>query len=211
VPRATPALAAILVLAPALAAIFVLAGCDRGRDEGPASGGIGAVYDPPRPAPRLHLSGAGGVFDLSQERGHAVLVFFGFTRCPDVCPETLARWAKVRAALGADSGRVRFVFVSVDPDHDTPAIAAEYARTFHPSFLGLSGSAAEVGEVALAWGVAAKPAATAGATPDSGIQVVHTAQVFVVDGEGLLRWSYGRSATVEEIAAGVRGILGTRG
>jgi protein SCO1/2 len=199
-----------LALAIALAAVLPLAGCEGGHDDGPASIQMDAAYDPPRPAPRLHLSGAAGAFDLSQERGRAVLVFFGFTRCPDVCPETLARWVKVRAALGADSARARFVFVSVDPDHDTPAIAADYARSFHPSFVGLSGTAAEVGEVALGWGVAAKRAVPGGAGPDSSEEMVHTTQVFVVDGDGLLRWRYGRSASVEEIAAAVRRLLRAR-
>lgn len=157
----------------------------------------GALYDPPKPAPALRLSGdAGAAFDLATERGRVVLVYFGFTNCPDVCTIVLKRWAKVRAELGADTSRVRFVFVSVDPEHDTPAVAAAYARRFDPSFLGVSGTEAEIGEIALAWGIAKGKA--------------HTTQVFVVNPEGLIPWGYGSGATVEEIVLGIRAVGGAR-
>lgn len=179
--------------AAAVAAFLVVAGC--GGDGGRASleSLPGALYDPPRPAPALRLTDADGhPFDLARERGHVVLVFFGFTECPDVCPATLQRWKEVRAALGPDSSMARFVFVSVDPENDTPAVAAAYARRFDPAFVGLSGTAAEIGEVALAWNVSKERA--------------HTTQVFVVNPEGMIPWGYGRSASVEEIVAGIRTI-----
>lgn len=168
------------------------------RDESSALQSLpGALYDPPKPAPALRLSDAAGApFDLTSERGRVVLVYFGFTECPDVCPVVLKRWAEVRAALGADTSRVRFVFVSVDPEHDTPAVAAAYARRFDSSFLGVSGTDAEVGEAALAWGVAKGRA--------------HTTQVFVVNSEGLIPWGYGIGATVEQIVQGVRAVARAR-
>lgn len=180
-------------------------GCSpRGGDGGDASDSRGrdafeslpgAIYDPPRPAAPLRLSGADGVpFDLGAQRGRVVLVFFGFTACPDVCPATLDRWVRVRAALGADSTRVRFVFASIDPERDTPAAAEAYAKRFDPTFVGLSGTRAAVEETARAWGVAL----------DSGGAPTHTTQVFVVDSKGLVRWGYGRSASVEEITRGIR-------
>ena len=186
-----------LLLAGAL--LGTLAGCGGGDGDstsrGTAGGGLeslpGAIYDPPKPAPALRLSDAEGrPFDLSNERGRIALVFFGFTECPDICPATLQQWARVRVALGPDTSRVRFVFVSIDPEKDSPAIAAEYARKFDPSFVGLSGTVAEIGEVALAWGVSKDRA--------------HTTQVFVVNPEGLIPWGYGRSASVEEIVRGIR-------
>jgi len=188
-----------LLLAGAL--LGALAGCGGGRDDATSrdaeGGGLeslpGAIYDPPKPAPALRLSDADGrAFDLANERRSVVLVFFGFTECPDICPATLQRWAQVRAALGPDSSRVRFVFVTVDPESDTPAVAAAYARRFHPSFMGLSGTPAEIGEIALAWGVSKGRA--------------HTTQVFVVNPEGLIPWGYGRSASVEEIVKGIRAL-----
>jgi protein SCO1/2 len=190
-----------LVLVLTAATLGGVVGC--GGNDVPATGGgghaplealPGAIYDPPRPAPALRLTGADGrAFDLAAERGHVVLLFFGFTQCPDICPSTLRRWAEVRALLGVDSSRVRFVFVSVDPENDTPSIAAAYARTFDPSFVGLSGTTAEIQQVALAWNV---PAAR-----------THSSQVFVVDPEGLIPWGYGRSAEVEEIVRGLRAVL----
>lgn len=153
----------------------------------------GALYDPPRPAAPIRLSDSEGpAFDPSKLTGQVTLVFFGFAECPDVCPLTLQRWAEVRSALGADSSIARFLFVSVDPEHDTPAEAAAYARRHHPAFRGFSGTRAEVEETALAWGVAPGRA--------------HTSQVFVVDAKGMIRWGYGRSATVETIVRGIRTI-----
>ena len=93
----------------------------------------------PRPAPPLRLVEHGGrAFDLAAERGKVVLLFFGYTHCPDICPTTLADWRRVHAALGADTSRVRFVFVTTDPERDTPEVAQQYARQFHPAIIGLS-------------------------------------------------------------------------
>jgi protein SCO1/2 len=198
----------------AVAGFLALAGCGGGEPASTLPGG--ALYDPPRPAPALRLTdGNGDRYDLAHERGRVVLVFFGFTRCPDVCPATLQRWVQVRDALGPDASRVRFLFVSVDPERDTPAIAAAYAAGFDARFVGVSGAEREVGETALAWGVGATRAPGGGGDDggndggdgDGGYDIVHASQVFVVDADGLLRWGYGRATTVEEIATGVRSLL----
>jgi protein SCO1 len=181
-----------------LLGLAALAGCGGDGGDSAARGGSanlqslpGAIYDPPRPAPALRLTGAdGNAFDLASERGHVTLVFFGFTACPDLCPTTLHRWAEVHAALGADTALARFVFVSTDPEHDTPAAAAAYARKFGPSFVGLSGTEAEIRQIALAWSV---PMGRS-----------HSAQVFVVDREGLIPWGYGRDAETASIVRGIR-------
>lgn len=191
-PRGSAARAAAAFLALAVA----LAGCGDTAERPPDL--PGAVYEPPRPAPALRLSGAAGPYDLAADRGRVVLVFFGFTNCPDICPATLENWKKVRGLLGADAARARFLFVSVDPKRDTPEIAARFAAEFDSSFVGIAGTEAEIAEVALAWGV------TVGGGPE---EIVHASQVFVVDPEGRLRWGYGRSAGVEAIAAGIRSFL----
>src|SRR5262245_9774609 len=130
-----------------LVALLGIAACGRGggvaahSPQTPADSLPGAVSDPPRPAAPLRLTaGQCTRFDIAAQRGRVVLVFFGFTACPDICPTTLARWTEVRAALGADTSRVRFVFASIDPEHDTPALADAFAKQFHPSFIGLSGT-----------------------------------------------------------------------
>lgn len=176
----------------------------------------GTLLEPPRPAPALALPSAAGRVDLAAERGAVTLVFFGYTRCPDVCPTTLADWARARRALGADTSGVRWVFVSVDPARDTPADADAYAKRFAPAFTGVSGTPAEIATVARAWGVAAPempatahaahgaaPSVLPGSTPDAAM-LAHTAHTFVVDAEGRLRLLVSPGTRPEDLAADVR-------
>ena len=117
-----------------LAGLLLLAACSAA----PAFNGV--VLDPPEPAPPLRLADSAGTrFDLAAETGKVALVFFGYTHCPDVCPTTLVDWRHVADSLGSQAATVRFVFVSVDPDRDTPAVAQRYAARFSPAFLGLYG------------------------------------------------------------------------
>ena len=176
----------------------------------------GSPVDPPAPAPALALTAGGGrAFDLAQERGKVVLVFFGYTHCPDVCPTTLADWSKARRLLGADTANVRWVFVSVDPERDPPDTAAAYARRFDPAFVGLSGTPAQLEAVRAAWGVAAvpdtpetDPHAAHGAGQAAPMTMVsHTPRTFVVDGEGRLRLLFDPQSRPEGIAADVRALL----
>jgi protein SCO1/2 len=111
-----------------------------------------------------------------------MLVFFGFTRCPDVCPITMARLAKIHHD-GGEPGDVRVVMITVDPDHDTPEIIGNYARAFHPDFVGLSGSNSQVAAAARSFFV--------GYAEIGGGQFTHTEVVAVVDRAGLLRFIYG--------------------
>mgnify|MGYP002789635029 CR=1 FL=1 len=78
---------------------------------------------------------------LADFRGKVVTVFFGFTHCPDVCPTTLAEMALVAKELGGDADRLQVLFVTVDPERDTPEVLRRYVPSFHPSFLGLYGNA----------------------------------------------------------------------
>jgi protein SCO1 len=194
----------------ALAALAPLAACDDMRPYN------GLVYDSLEPAPALALGAPGGrTFDLAGERGKVVLVFFGYTRCPDVCPTTLADWAKVKRALGTRADRVRFVFVSVDPERDTPEATHRYAQRFDPAFVGLAGTPAQTEEVKRAWKVAAYPdvampgdTAHGGAHGDSAShRVVHSPPVFVVDRQGRLRLVYTSGATSDEVAADIARLL----
>ena len=176
----------------------------------------GSPVDPPAPAPALALTGAGGrPFDLTSERGKVVLVFFGYTRCPDVCPTTLADWSKARRALGADTAQVRFVFVSVDAERDPPDSAAAYARRFDPAFVGLAGTAEQLEAVRSAWGVAATPETpqadphaahgAGGAVPMT--MISHTPRTFVIDPEGRLRLLFAPDVRPDDVAADVRALL----
>ena len=139
-----------------------------------------------------------------------MLVFFGYTHCPDVCPTTLADWGRARRALAGDTSRVRFLFVSVDPDRDPPDSAAAYARRFDPAIVGVSGSAAQIAEVTGAWGVAAMPDAS-GDSAHAGMSMAatmsHTARTFVVDPDGRLRLVFASDARPDDVAADVRALL----
>ncbi|MGZ8412040.1 MAG: SCO family protein [Gemmatirosa sp.] len=179
----------------------------------------GSPVEPPAPAPALALAAGGGrSFDLAQERGNVVLVFFGYTRCPDACPTTLADWSKAKRLLGADSARVRWVFVSVDPERDPPDSAAAYARRFDPAFVGLGGTPAQLEAVRAAWGVAAVPetpqADPHAAHPAQGsgqaapmTMVSHTPRTFVIDPEGRLRLLFDPASRPEGIAGDVKALL----
>lgn len=121
---------------------------------------------------------------LGDFRGKAVLLFFGYTHCPDACPTTMAKMARAVDLLGEDGKRVQGLFVTLDPARDTAQVLAEYVPAFHPSFLGLNGSEAEVGHVAEDFKLF-----FARQAPDaSGFYTVdHQAAVFAFDPQGRLR------------------------
>jgi protein SCO1/2 len=141
---------------------------------------------PPRHAAALavRLAEAGGrVFDLAAERGRVVIVFFGFTNCPDVCPTTMADFVTVKRRLGPDRAPlVRFAFISVDPARDTPALARRYAAQFDSTFYGLSADSATVAAVQRLFH------ATSWIVHDSAGRplVAHSSSAFVVGRDGHL-------------------------
>jgi protein SCO1 len=168
----------------------------------------GVVLDPAEPAPALQLSDSTGAqFDLAQERGRVALIFFGYTHCPDVCPTTLVDWRKAADSLGEERRRqVDFVFVSVDPERDSPAAAQRYAAQFHPTFRGLTGTRSDIDALLRAWKLAAfrdgVPSDTA-----TVYTVSHPSQVFVVDREGRLRLMHRPGLTPAQIAHDIRELL----
>ena len=122
---------------------------------------------------------------LETFRGKLVVLFFGYTHCPDVCPTTLSDMAQaLRQVPPAVAGKVQVLFVSVDPERDTPEILKAYVPYFHPAFLGLYGTPADVATVARAFRVAYRKHVEPGAT---GYLVDHTAGSFVLDGTGRTR------------------------
>jgi protein SCO1 len=113
-------------------------------------------------------------------RGKLMLVFFGYTHCPDVCPTELQNMTEVLQKLGPESNQVSVVFISVDPARDTPAALSDYVKNFHPAITGLTGTAEEVAAVAKAYKVYYKKAE---GTPDA-YAVDHSAFVYLMDREG---------------------------
>ncbi len=152
------------------------------------------------------LQGPKGPVRLAEVREEVVLLFFGFVHCPDVCPTTLLALKRAYEALPPKAQeRVRVIFVSVDPDRDTPEIADQYAKNFHPSFLGLSGSPEAIQEVARTFGVYYQKAQYRG--PKEYL-VDHTATTFVVQkGKLVLLFSPDKVEATEKVVADLQALL----
>lgn len=182
----------------AAALLVLVSGCDREPMRGIA-------LEPPKDAPPLYLADASGQrFDLDAQRGSVVMIFFGYTHCPDVCPTTLSDWVHTRRALGDDANKVQFVFVSVDPQRDTPEIARRYVLQFDSTFVGLSGSEAEIETLKASWSIAAYPEGDARLPSYT---VAHPAYTFLVDRQGRLRYLYEPGVRGEELARDLRKLL----
>lgn len=143
---------------------------------------------------------------LEQFRGKAVVVFFGYTACPDVCPTTLARYARVMQILGKQAGQVQVLFVTLDPERDTPARLKQFVPWFHPGFIGLYGSRAEIDAAAKEFKVfsARREGGGLGYTLD------HTAASYVFDPAGRLRLYVADGMSAEDIAADLGRLLAGR-
>lgn len=129
---------------------------------------------------------------LADFRGKVVVVFFGYTHCPDVCPTTLAELAQVAKLLGPDAAKMQVLFVTVDPERDTPQVLRQYVPSFNPSFLGLYGDAEATARAAREFRIFyRKTPATGGA-----YSVDHSAGTYVLDQQGRLRLfaQYGQGA-----------------
>lgn len=174
-----------------IAACAALAGC---TPEGPkfqASDVTGATF-----GRDFSLTDAAGKpRTLADYRGKAVVIFFGYTQCPDVCPTTLAELAEVMKRLGPDADRVQVLFVTIDPERDTADLLAQYVPAFDPRFMGLRGDAAATEAVAKEFKIIYQK--QPGATPGS-YTMDHSAGTYIFDPQGRLRLyvSYGQGPEV---------------
>ncbi|MCX5768634.1 MAG: SCO family protein [Gemmatimonadetes bacterium] len=162
----------------------------------------GVVFDPADAAPALRIARVNGApFDLATEQGHVVLLYFGYTHCPDICPATLSDWAKAKRTLGKRAEQVRFVFVSVDPERDTPAVSAAYTAQFDSTFIGLTATAADLATLAGNWHFAVMKEETGTA---NGYGMSHPAQSYVIDREGRVRMLFPPATRADDIASDLR-------
>lgn len=190
----------------ALVALVAVVGVAWAYTSRPAPTFHGRVLEPVREAPAFTLTDhRGEPFRLADHRGKALLLFFGYSTCPDVCPATLATLGQVKERLGADGQRVEMVFITVDPERDTPARLTEYLAYFDPSTIGLTGSPEALAQVREGYGVYAERVSDPNAP--GGYWLNHTATVFLVDPEGRLRLSYTFGSDPAEVAEDLRRIL----
>lgn len=165
----------------------------------------GSPYADPAPAPGLSLSDtAGEPFELSSLRGSLVLIYFGYTYCPDVCPATLGDVARAMEQLGAQAQHARLVFVTVDPDRDSPPVLRRYLDAFDGSFIGLTGTAGDLEAARRAYGVLAEQEPH---QDGEAYLVSHTARLFLIDPDGLLKASYPFGTPRDELLADMRHAL----
>jgi protein SCO1/2 len=141
---------------------------------------------------------------LADFRGKAVVIFFGYTHCPDYCPTTLSELAAAMTKLGTDASRVQVLFVTIDPERDTRELLAQYVPAFNPTFLGLYGDATATAATAKEFKVLYQK--EPGPTPDS-YTMDHSAGTFIYDPRGRLRVfeAYGKGPDV--LAHDLRAVL----
>ena len=187
-------------IARALAVVALLAGTP-----------VAAADD--RPAPLggdFTLDSAQGPFNLSDLRGKVVMLFFGYTSCPDICPLSLARIAASLSSLDAEQAqRVGALFITLDPARDDVERMDRYAGFFHPGIIGLTGGAGEIDEVTGQYGIAYERTPAPGSA--LGYSISHPDTVLLVDADGVLVDRVGSEEEPETLRAKVLELLARRG
>jgi len=174
-----------LGLAVLTAAVLGMAACDGGKSGGPKLAFKGVDITGADYAKQLNLPDFDGKpRTLADFKGKVVLVFFGYTQCPDVCPTTMAELAEVKRSLGADGSRVQGIFVTVDPERDTPELLKAYVSNFGPDMLGLRGTPEQTQAAAKEFKVfySKVPGKTA-----TSYTIDHTAGSYILDAQGRVR------------------------
>ena len=140
---------------------------------------------------------------LSDFRGKVVVVFFGFTQCPDVCPTTLANMAQVMKLLGKDAERLQVLFVTLDPERDTQELLSRYVPQFHPSFIGLYGDLSATAAAARDFKVFYQKAPLEG----GGYTIDHATSAYLFDPAGRVRLYTQHNAPADALAGDIRQLL----
>jgi protein SCO1/2 len=136
---------------------------------------------------------------LRDFKGKYVMLFFGFTQCPDVCPTTLARASEIKRLLGADGDKLQVVFVTVDPERDTGPLLAEYMRAFDPSFVAVRGNLEQTAKAAKDFKIFYRKVPSG-----SSYTMDHTALTYLFDANGKIRLAIKHEQTAQQVAADVR-------
>ncbi len=170
----------------------------------------GSQLNPPKPlADWTLIDQHGDPFRLSEQRGNVVLLYFGYTNCPDFCPTTMGDWKQIRAQLGAEAERVRFALITVDPERDTPDVLARYLDHFDSSFLGLRPTPEQLQTLSREYGAGVDSHAQGGhdhhgGSPDP---TMHGTYTYVIDTQGRLRLLFSAGSPVDGMVGDLRALL----
>lgn len=181
-----------------ICSLALLAGCDGGGPKFKSTDITGVDYGSSLDLPDT----SGKMRHLADFRGKAIVLFFGYTHCPDVCPTTLADLAGVMKTLGADADRVQVLFVTVDPERDTPQALGEYVHAFDKRFIGLRGDPAATERVAKEFKIYYEKR-----KDGASYSVDHSAQSYVFDPKGRLRLVVRPDDITADLPADLRTLL----
>ncbi len=180
----------------ALFALVLLCACSRPSPHGADLSAMGRGVS-------FYLRDTAGHPRPSQSfRGKVLVLFFGFTRCPDICPTTLVRAVQIKRQLGEDARDVEFAFATLDPERDTPRMLRTYVQAFDPGFIGLTGTEGEVKEAAAQLNVV-----YAKVPIGNTYTIDHSTRSYVFDREGRLRVGLAHEQSVEDCVADIRQVL----
>ncbi len=164
----------------------------------------GTVIQSPEPSYNFTLTSSSGDVSLTDYRGKLVVMYFGYTFCPDICPATLANVGQALRDLGSRADDIQVIMVSLDPERDTPEKLSDYVDQFHPSMIGITGTKEKLDEVASLYGIFYQKAEGSDAT---GYLIDHTATLLVLDRQGYLKLVFPFGVTSQEIADDLKYML----
>jgi protein SCO1/2 len=183
--------------------VLLLAGCGANHEF------AGTVYNPIIPAPEIvGTNWDGSTFRLSDLQGRVTLIFFGYTFCPDICPTTLGTMKQVAAQLGERADELAVVFISVDPERDSPERIGVYTNAFSEDFYGVHLEGDALAQAKQAYGVYAEKRVLDESESSADYFVDHTGWIYVIDEEGQMREVFGTDAAVAPIVDDVRFLMG---
>ncbi|MBK7319081.1 MAG: SCO family protein [Anaerolineales bacterium] len=164
----------------------------------------GTVIQSPETSYDFTLTGGNGDVSLSDFRGKLVLIYFGYTFCPDICPATLGNVNQALKQIGAKAEDIQLIMVSLDPQRDTPEKLEQYVAHFNPTFIGITGTQEQVDTVTSLYGIFYEKKEGSEATS---YLIDHTATLMVIDREGYLKLVFPFGVTADEIADDLKYML----